>query len=98
VIAYVRALWNGALPLSRVFWLDMLAVGTLVNVVTFLVMIALFAGKAPTWIGLTVLLLPIPYNVLLFAAVWRSAANEKADWAWFARLLASVWLIAAIVV
>jgi hypothetical protein len=98
VIGYVRALWTGALPLSRVLWLDMLAIGSLVNVVTFLAMIALFAAEAPTWIALTVLLLPIPYNVLLFAAVWRSAANEKADWAWFARLLSTVWLVCAIVI
>ncbi len=38
----------------------MLAVGTLVNVVTFLAMIALFAGKAPTWIALAVLLAAYP--------------------------------------
>jgi hypothetical protein len=60
VIGYFRDIWNGAPPLSRILWVDMLAVGTLVNFVMLLAMIAILAAKAPTAVALAVFLLPPP--------------------------------------
>jgi uncharacterized membrane protein len=87
-------LWSGGLPLARVFWFDMLAVGTLLNVAAAVAMLILFAADAPAAIALAVFLAPIPFNLLLFAGVWRSAAREKADWGWFAKGVATAWLVA----
>jgi hypothetical protein len=98
MIRYFRDLWSGRLPLSRVLWFDMLAVGTLVNVLSLVGMIAVLAAGAPTAAALVLFLAPIPYNVALFAGVWRSAEREGVGWAWLARSIASVWLVAAIVV
>ena len=96
-VRYFRDLWTGALPLSRVLWVDMLAVGTLVNIIILLVLIVLVAADE-TFAALAVFLLHIPYSIVLFAAVWRSAEREKVDWAWFARTVAAVWLAAVLIV
>jgi hypothetical protein len=98
VIRYFRNLWQGAPPVSRILWFDMLAVGTLVNLAMLIVLFATIAAKAPTPVVLAVFLVHIPYNILLFAGVWRSAEREKADWAFLARAIASVWLIAFVAV
>ena len=98
MIRYFRDLCAGALPLSRVLWFDTLLVGSLVNVVSLVVMLTLFVAHAPTALAFAIFLAPIPYNVALFVGVWRSASKEKDDWAFLARAIASIWLVAAVVV
>ena len=98
MIRYFRDLCTGALPLKRVLWLDMLVVGTLVNLASLVTMLMLFVAHAPTAAAFAVFLAPIPYNVALFVGVWRSSLKEKEDWGFFARAIASIWLVAAIVV
>jgi hypothetical protein len=98
VIEYFRRLWRGELPLSRVFWTDMLIVGTLVNVAMLLASMLLFAAGVPAAIAVAVHFLPVPYNILLFTGVWRSAACNASQWAGPAQIGAAVWLIAAIVI
>lgn len=93
---YFRSLTTGTLPLSRVLWFDMLAVGTLVNAASLVVMLVLFAAHAPVAVAFVVFLLPIPYNIALFVGVWRSSTGEADNWAFLARAIASIWLIAAV--
>jgi hypothetical protein len=95
---YVRRLWSGDLPLSRVFWIDMLLVGTLVNLVSLIAAIVLFAGDAPVGWGVAVFLAHIPYSLLLFTGVWRSAAREASQWSSVAQAAALAWLVAAFVI
>jgi hypothetical protein len=95
---YVRRLWSGELPLSRVFWIDMLLVGTLVNVVSLIAAIILFAGEAPVAWGVAAFLAHIPYSLLLFAGVWRSATRAKSEWSSGAQAAALAWLIAAFLI
>jgi hypothetical protein len=97
LVRYVRQLWNGDLPLSRVFWTDMLVVGTLVDVVTLVATMLLFAGDAPLAYGLAMFLVHIPYSVLLFIGVWRSAARERSAWSLPAQILAGIWLLAVLI-
>ena len=97
MIRYFRELWTGSLPLPRALWFDMLAVGTLVNAASLVVMLILFAAHAPTALPLVVFLAPIPYNIALFVGVWRSASQARDDWAFIARSIASIWLVAAVV-
>ena len=96
-VRYVRQLWNGDLPLSRVFWTDMLVVGTLVDVVTLVATMLLFAGDAPLAFGLAMFLIHIPYSALLFIGVWRSAARERSAWSLPAQILAGIWLLAVLI-
>jgi hypothetical protein len=96
-VRYVRLLWNGDLPLARVFWTDMLVVGTLVDVVTLVATMLLFAADAPLAYGLAMFLVHIPYSVLLFIGVWRSAARERSSWSLPAQILAGIWLLAVLI-
>ena len=97
-LRYVRRLWCGELPLPRVFWLDLILVGTLVNLASLIAAILLLAGEAPTAWGVAIFLAPIPYSLLLFAGVWRSAAREGSKWSGTAQAAAAAWLIAAFVI
>ena len=96
--SYFRRLWQGDLPLSRVFWTDMLVIGTLVNVATLLVAVLLFSVDAPLVYGVVLFLVHIPYSIALFIGVWRSAAREKSRWSPPAQVAAVIWLIAALVI
>jgi hypothetical protein len=90
---YIRQLWNGELPLSRVFWNDMLVVGTIVNIAALLAAVGLWVAGIPAWLGFAVHLLPVPYNMLLFAGVSRSAAREQPQWSWIASSIAGLWFV-----
>lgn len=92
---YLRRLWSDALPLSQVFWTDMLVIGTAVNLAAMLLALALFVSGVPVALGVLVHFSPIPYNILVFLAVWRSAAREGSDWSFVAQAVAAVWLVAA---
>jgi uncharacterized membrane protein len=80
-----------------VFWTDMLAVGTLVNVASTVAAMALFAADAPILWGLVLFLAHVPYSVLVFLGVWRSAARERSKWSSAAEVAAIIWLLAALV-
>jgi hypothetical protein len=95
---YFGKLWRGELPLSRVFWTDMLVVGTIVNIAAMVAAILVFLGGAPAWLGFAVHLLPIPYNILLFMGVSRSADADQPQLAWLARAAAGAWFLVMLVV
>jgi hypothetical protein len=95
---YFRELWRGELPLARVFWNDMLVVGTLVNVVFLLAAVLLFVAGVPAWLGFAVHLAPIPYNFVVATGVSRSAEREPPEWRWLARAIAVGWFVACILI
>lgn len=92
-LGYLRSLWLGEFPLGRALCFDMLVVGTVVNLATFVGAILLFSGDTPDAYGVALLLVHIPYNLLVFTGVWRSADAAPAGQAWGARSVALVWLI-----
>ena len=98
LIHYFRRLWLGQFPLQRALWTDMLAIGTVVNLVTFLAAMAFFATGLPTWIGILLYVAHIPYNIVVFTGVWRSAEREPADARWFARAIAVAWFVVGFLV
>ncbi len=63
--------WRGEVRWPTLFWRDMLAVGTLVNVVATFVALLLVSQGAPGWVAVLVHFAPMPYNALLFGALWR---------------------------
>ena len=97
-VAYVRSLWRGELPLARVFWTDMIVIGSLVNILATVAAMLLFVSGAPIALGVIVHFAPVPYNVLLFLAVWQSAARQPSGWSFPAQAGALVWLIFVIMV
>ncbi len=71
----LRTLWRGEVPLGLVFWWHAMVVGTLLNLAATLIFAILQSIDLPDALGLVVFLLPIPYNVFVAVAVWRSAGR-----------------------
>ena len=85
----IKALWSGEIPLDIVFWRFAVIYGLLLNTATSLLFMALLVNAAGyVWL-IPAFLLPIPYNLLIIVAVWRSAGRYEGprqwvDWARFA--------------
>ena len=85
--------WHAKVKLRHLFWLDMLAVGTVINLFASFAALMLVAQlKAPMW-ALFFHFSPLPYNAFLLAAIWRFPAVPPAF-----RLGASAWFVVMAVV
>ncbi len=82
--------WQGQLPLAVLFWRDMVGVGSLINLACSILALLVAAGGAPLGVAVALHFAPLPYNLFLFAAVWRN--SRKAPWM---ALAALVWLMVA---
>lgn len=82
--------WRGDRALPRLFWFDMVLVGTAVNLVVGVIALALAANRAPPALSAAVFFSTLPYNLFLFGAVWRNAKESS-----YLRAGAAVWLVAA---
>jgi hypothetical protein len=98
LVNYLRSLWRGQFPLSRAFWTEMLVVGTIVNLVAMIASVIIFVTGAPVAVGVAVHLIPLPFNLLLFFAVWQAASRESSSWSFPAQALALVWFLAMFIV
>lgn len=88
--------WAGLVRLRLLFWRDMALYGTLINAVTSLASLILFAEGAPDWLALGVFLLPLPYNLFLTTCIWRTADRQaSASFGGMAKLGSVIWLFAA---
>lgn len=98
ISGFFAARWMAEVPLERLFWHDMIVVGTVVNIAATLASLGLLAAKAPLYVALAVHFGPTPYNVFLAFAVWRTA-ERRGGWAgFFCQTVSLLWLIAAIVI
>ena len=97
-IAFFQSRWRGSVPLGRLLWQDMLVYGSTINVAAALLALLLFVWDAPMALAATVHFAPLPYNLFLFAAVWKSAAAAEEPWASTARIAGLLWLIAATII
>jgi len=97
VATFLRARWHGEVPLRTALWWDMALVGTVVNLAAMLAALVSFARDMPDVLGTAVYFAPLPYNLLLFVSVWRSAGRAGGPQAQGARALAAAWLVLAIV-
>jgi len=81
--------WRGEVPLRRLFWRDMAALGTLINLVASLAALMLASQGAPAALAVALHFAPVPYNLFLAMAVWRSP--QRTAWLSGAGLL---WVLA----
>jgi hypothetical protein len=95
---FFHARWRGEAPLDRLFWRDMLLVGTLLSIASSTVALVLLGLKLPLWSVLAVHFLPVPYNIFLTIAVWRTAEKAGGLKAQAVMLGSALWLIATVVV
>ncbi len=90
--------WRGDVPLSLLFWRDMVVVGTAISIASTLIAVLMLGLHAPLALVLAMHFGPLPYNVFLFLAVWRTSGRLGGWRAQLAPLGAAVWLGAATLV
>lgn len=93
-------LWRGDLPLAYVVWRHAVAYALVVNLAFDIPFYALIINQASAlWIILA-FLAPVPYNIFVIVAVWRSAANYPGEqkWADLARVGSLLWIVLLIIV
>ena len=98
VVGFFRARWWGEAPLDRLFWRDMLLVGTAISVASSALALVLLGLKLPLWLVLAAHVLPVPYNIFLTIAVWRTAEKTGGFKAQLMMLGSALWLIATVIV
>jgi hypothetical protein len=93
----LTALWRGEVPLARAFWEYTVLYGTLANAITTIASLGAVSAGLSNAVALVIFLLPLPYNILMVAAVWRSAGRYRGRrlWADLARAAVVIWMIAA---
>ena len=96
-VGFFRARWQGGVPLDRLFWRDLLFVGTAINVASSIVALILLGLKTPLALVLAVHFAPVPYNLFLTFAVWRTAEKSGGAKASMITLGATLWLILVVV-
>lgn len=97
-LAFFTTRWRRQVSLDRLVWVDMILVGSAINLATTFVSLMMLGFKAPTLVALATHFAAIPYNAFLYAAVWRTADNVDAGRAMTARGLATAWFALAVVI
>ncbi|MER9066362.1 hypothetical protein NKH84_07300 [Mesorhizobium sp. M0902] len=97
VAAFFRSRWLSMVPLDRLFWRDLVVVGTAINVASSVAALILLGLKLPLALVLAVHFAPVPYNIFLTFAVWRTAGKSSGAKASLMTLGATLWLILVVV-
>lgn len=96
-LEFFMARYRGEIPLSILFWRDMMLVGSLINLLMMVAAIAYLANDGASWIGAVLFLAPLPYNVFLVYAVFRTADRQFPKEANAAKIAAFIWLLVFVV-
>jgi hypothetical protein len=94
--SFFRSRWLGQVPLGRLFWRDMMLVATMINIASSAAALVLLGLKTPLGLVLTVHFAPVPYNIFLAVAVWRTAEKTQGAKASLLMLVSALWLIATV--
>ncbi len=87
--------WRRQVPLDLLFWRDMLLIGTALNIATSVASLVALGLKADLATAMLIFLSPLPYNIFLLAAVWRTAELIEPKKAASVRVGAALWLVVA---
>ena len=93
LIGFFSSRWRGEVPLSRVFWLDMLGIGTVINLLASLAALILLSQKLDPRIAVALHFAPPPYNLFLFMVVWRAPRRTA-----FIGAVAAAWFAVMVVI
>lgn len=79
---FFRSRWRGEAALGRLFWRDMLFVGSFVNLLTGFAALMLVAQGAAPGLAASVHFACMPYNAFLTLALWRTPqCSQPMRWA-----------------
>lgn len=94
MVRLVTELWAGRVPLADAFWTYTVFWGFIINLAATLASLALVVGEAPNGAVVAAHVAPIPWNVLVLVAVWRSAGRAPIapGWANAARAITFAWV------
>ena len=92
-VGFLRSRWHGAVPLPRLFWLDMLGMGTVINLLATFVALMMAAQGAKSAVAVAVHFAPMPWNLFLAGCVLRHPQART-----FHRAGALVWLALTVVI
>lgn len=92
---FVNQLWTGEFSLGRVFWHYAVGYGLLINLVTDLPFYVLLLNDANMALVVLAFASPVPYNIFVVVAVWRSADRYRGPkkWAELARVGTVIWML-----
>ncbi len=95
MVRLVKDLWAGEVPLGRAFWRYAIGYGLLLNLASHGLLLILVSNEAGLAAIALAFALPLPYNLLVVVAVWRSAGRYAGSrtWAEAARVAALVWMV-----
>jgi hypothetical protein len=85
--------WRGETPLRTLLWRDMLAVGTMINLLMSFAALAIAALHLDLRLALAAHFSPLPYNLFLVVALMRSPQRSAT-----VSTVALVWLVLMTVV
>jgi hypothetical protein len=87
--------FHGGLPLGRAFWRWGILGGGIVSLFATLLALTLISAGAPAWLAVLVFVAHVPWNLVLFVGVWRSAARPGVSPAAanLARLAIFAWVV-----
>ena len=85
--------WRGEVDWPTLFWRDMLAYGTVLNIAASFAALMLAALGAPGGAAAALHFAPVPYNAFLFICLWRLRRRPATVAA-----AAALWLVVMTVV
>jgi len=75
--SFIASRWRGQTSLAVLYWRDMLAVGSIMNLLTGFAALMLAAQGVDLVIAAVVHFAVLPYNVFLVAALWRTPRHTR---------------------
>lgn len=75
--SFIGKRWRGEASLSKLYWRDMLIVGSVVNLLTGFVALMIAAQGGDIWVAAMVHFASLPYNVFLVLALWRTPGHSR---------------------
>lgn len=79
--------WRGQVPLNVILWRDMLSIGTLINLVMTILALATIAMEGHIGLAVVLHFAPLPYNIFLVLAIWRTPGFNA-----FSAVVSAGWL------
>ena len=95
---FLASRWQRQVPLALLFWRDMVVVGSAINLAAAFAGLMALGFKAGLATALLVFHLPLPYNIFIAGAVWRTADLAESKAASSARAGAVLWLLATLLI
>lgn len=68
--------WRGETSLSKLYWRDMLIVGSVINLYAGFIALMIAAKGGAIWVAAMVHFAILPYNMFLVLALWRTPGRS----------------------